>query len=71
MKRTKHARQMAARFKELVEVAGHSLPEEHYDELALLIEAGIDTVVVQHLEKVADELDRMSHNVRNRAEFFD
>jgi len=67
MKRTDHAQKMAARFRELVEVAGHTLP----DELALLIEAGIDTVVVEHLEKVADELDRMSHNVRNRAEFFD
>jgi len=71
MKRTDHARQMASRFRELVEAAGDTLPDEHYDELALLIEAGIDAVVVAHLEKIADELDKMSHNIRNRAEFFD
>ena len=71
MKRTEHARQMASRFRELVEVAGHTLPDEHYDELALLIEAGIDTVVVEHLEKIADEISKLSHNVRARAEFFD
>jgi hypothetical protein len=71
MKRTDHARQIASRFRELVEVAGDTLPDEHYDELALLIEAGIDAVVVEHLEKVADELDKMSHNIRHRAEFFD
>ena len=71
MKRTQHAQEMAARFKELVEIAGDQLPEQHYDELALLIEAGIDTAVVECLEKFADQLDKMSHEVRNNAEFFD
>ena len=62
---------MAARFKELVEVAGDTLPEQHYDELALIIEAGIDTAVVECLERIADQLDSMSHKVRTNAEFFD
>lgn len=71
MRRTEHARQMADRFKELVEVAGHSLPAEHYEELTMLIEAGLDTAMVEQLERIADELDKMSHNVRNNAEFFE
>lgn len=70
MKRTKHAQEMATRFKELVEIAGDKLPDQHYDELALLIEAGIDTAVVECLEKVADQLEKMSHEVRTNAEFF-
>ena len=71
MKRTRHARDLAQRFKELVGLDGDSLPEKHYDELALLIEAGIDTAIVEHLEKIADELDKMSKNLRTNAEFFD
>jgi len=31
--------------------SGESLDEEHYDELTLLIEAGIDTALVERLEK--------------------
>ena len=71
MKRTQHAQEIAQRFKELVESAGDTLAEEHYKELALLIEAGIDTVMVETLEKMANQLDTMSHNVRNNAEFFE
>jgi len=71
MKRTQHAEEIAQRFRELVESAGDSLAEDHYKELALLIEAGIDTVMVETLEKMADQLDKMSHAVRSNAEFFD
>lgn len=71
MKRTRHAREISSRFKELVENAGDSLAEEHYRELALLIEAGIDTAVMEALENVADRIDKFAHEVRNNAEFFD
>ena len=71
MHKTKHAQQMADRFRQLVEEAGDSLPEEHYDELVLIIEAGIDTALVERLEKIADKLQALSHTVRNDAEFFD
>jgi hypothetical protein len=71
MKRTQHAQEIANRFRELVESAGDTLAEEHYNELALLIEAGIDTAMVETLEKMADHLDKLSHAVRNNAEFFD
>ena len=71
MKRTQHAQEIANRFRELVESAGDTLAEEHYNELALLIEAGIDTAMVETLEKMADQLDKLSHAVRSNAEFFD
>ena len=71
MKRSRHAQEIANRFRELVEAAGDTLPEAHYGELALLIEAGIDTTLLEALEKMADRLDEMSHAVRHNAEFFD
>ena len=71
MHRTKHAQQITDRFRELVEIAGDSLPANHYDELALLIEAGIDTALVEKLEKMADKLEKMAHGVRHDAEYFD
>ena len=71
MKRTKHAQEMTERFRELVESAGDTLPENHYSELQLLIEAGLDTMLVESLEKMADKMDELSHAVRHDAEFFD
>ncbi len=71
MHKTAHAQDITRRFREMVEAAGHTLPVEHYDELSLLIEAGIDTVLVERLEKIADELQKMSRKVRNEAENFE
>ncbi len=61
---------MAERFRELVEDAGDSLPANHYDELKLIIEAGLDTVLVEVMEKIAGQLNKMSHEIQNNAEFF-
>ncbi|MDH3831058.1 MAG: phosphatase [Gammaproteobacteria bacterium] len=71
MKKNQHARDLALRFKDLVEIDGDSLPDKHYDELALLIEAGIDTAVVENLERIANELSELSGKIRTNAEFFD
>ncbi len=71
MHKNKHAQSIANRFRDLVEDAGHTLQEEHYDELALLIEAGIDTALVEKLEKISTKLLDLSHAVQNDAEFFD
>lgn len=71
MKHTKHAQEMTERFRELVESAGDSLPESHYSELQLLIEAGIDTAMVETFEKMADKLDKIAHSLRHDAEFFE
>lgn len=71
MKRTKHAQEITERFREMVESTGDSLPDEHYKDLALLIEAGIDTALVEQLEKMANRLDKLAHSVRHDAEFFE
>jgi hypothetical protein len=70
MHQSDHAQAMTERFRELVEDAGDSLPASHYDELKLIIEAGLDTVLVEVMEKIAGELNKMSHKIQNNAEFF-
>jgi len=70
MHQSEHAQAMAERFRELVEDAGDSLPANHYDELKLIIEAGLDTVLVEVMEKIAGQLNKMSHEIQNNAEFF-
>jgi hypothetical protein len=70
MHQSDHARAMAERFRELIEDAGDSLPEKHYEELKLIIEAGLDTALVEVMEKIAGQLNKMSHDIQNNAEFF-
>ncbi|MBT8438723.1 MAG: hypothetical protein KJO91_03270 [Gammaproteobacteria bacterium] len=71
MHQTDHAQAMADRFRELVEQAGDSLSDNHYDELKLIIEAGLDTALIESMEKIAGQLNRLASNIQNRAEFFD
>lgn len=71
MRRTKHAEEVADRFKELVENAGDTLAQSHYDELTLLIEAAIDTALVDQLENIGNKLDNLAHEMRHDAEFFE
>jgi len=70
MQRSKHAQEVANRFRELVDKAGDSLPASHYEELGLLIEAAIDTALVEQLESLAGKLEKIAHDVRNDAEYF-
>jgi hypothetical protein len=70
MQRSKHAQQIASRFRDLVENSKHTLADEHYEELELLIEAGIDTALVEKLEGIADQLQQMAKNVRQDADQF-
>ena len=70
MHQSDHAQAMAERFRELVEDAGDSLPASHYEELKLIIEAGLDTALVDVMEKIAGQLNKMSHDILNNAEFF-
>ena len=70
MHQSDHAQAMAERFRELVEDAGDSLPASHYEELKLIIEAGLDTALVEVMEKIAGQLNKMSHEIQNNAEFF-
>ena len=71
MHQTDHAQAMTDRFRELVEQAGDSLDDSHYDELKLIIEAGLDTALIESMEKIAGQLTRLAHNIQTRAEFFD
>ena len=71
MKHTKHAQEITDRFKELVESAGDSLGTSHYDELSLLIESGIDAALVDYMEIMANNLEKMAHDVRHSAEFWE
>lgn len=71
MHRTQHAQEITNRFRELVENAGDSLNVEHYDELSLLIEAGLDAAMVDYMEETATNLEKMAHDIRHSAEFFD
>jgi len=70
MHQSDHATEMAERFRELVEDAGDSLPVGHYEELKLIIEAGIDTALLEVMGKIASQLTKMSHDIQNKAEFF-
>ena len=71
MHQSDHAQAMADRFREMVEESGDSLPDNHYDELKLIIEAGLDTALVESLEKIAGKLTKLSNDITNTAEFFE
>lgn len=62
---------MTDRFRELIEESGDSLPANHYDELKLIIEAGLDTVLLESMEKIAGELNQLAQNIQNKANSFD
>ncbi|MEN8206507.1 MAG: hypothetical protein ABFS24_10905 [Pseudomonadota bacterium] len=71
MQQVKHAEQMVNRFRELVEEAGDSLSSDHYNELKLIIEAGLDTALLENLERVTEKLNSLAHEIQHNAEFFD
>ena len=71
MQQIKHAEQMVNRFRELVEDAGDSLSANHYNELTLIIEAGLDTALLENLARVTEKLTRLAHDIQHNAEFFD
>ena len=71
MQQAKHAEQMVDRFRELVEDAGDSLSTEHYNELKLIIEAGLDTALLENLKRVTEKLTGLAHEIQHNAEFFD
>ncbi len=68
MNQSEHARRMVERFRELVASAGDSLPESHYDELQLIIEAGVDAALIEQLEKVATRLEQFAAEIKRTAE---
>ena len=71
MQQSEHARQMAQRFRELVESAGETISDQHYDELALIIESGLDTALLDVMNRVSDRLTQMANDIQHDANFFD
>lgn len=71
MQQAKHAEDMVDRFRELVEDAGDSLPVNHYNELKLIIEAGLDTALLEMMGKVAGSLRGLAEDIQHKADFFD
>jgi hypothetical protein len=71
MEQAKHAEAMVERFRELVEDAGDSLPVTHYNELKLIIEAGLDTALLEMMGKVAGSLKDLADDIQHNADFFD
>ena len=71
MHQAEHARQMTQRFRELVENSGDVLPEQHYEELALIIESGLDTALLDVMGKISDKLTKMADDIQHDANFFD
>ena len=69
MHQKEHAESITSRFKEVFEQSGESFSQEHYDELVMLIEAGLDSALYQQMEKVADQLTDMAQKIRHNAEF--
>jgi hypothetical protein len=48
-----------------------AIGEENFDQLRVLVESGIATVLLQNMESVADRIDALGHEVRNQAEHFE
>jgi len=71
MHQVKHAEAMVDRFRELVENAGDSLPANHYNELKLIIEAGLDTALLEVMVKTAGRLNSLANDIQHNADFFD
>ncbi|MGB0204198.1 MAG: phosphatase [Neptuniibacter sp.] len=75
MKQTQHAQHaqhVVDSFKTMLpEAMANDIGDEHFSELALLIESAISAAVLQEMEKTADKIDQLAHDVRNFAEYFD
>jgi hypothetical protein len=71
MQQAKHAEQMVNRFRELVEDAGDSLSVNHYNELKLIIEAGLDTAILENMARVSERLTLLAQDIQHDADFFE
>ena len=69
-RQTEHAQKVVDRFRELLRESGDDINDAHGAELALLIEAAIETSLIDHAKKLAERLDALAHSVRHDAEFF-
>ena len=67
-----HAHEIVERFREMLsESENQHIDQAHFEELALLIESGISSAVLDELENAANKMDNLAHELRNYAEHFD
>jgi hypothetical protein len=72
MKQTEHAKNVVGSFKaRLNDTVCNDIGEAHFDELALMVESAISAAVLTEMEKTADKIDALAHNIRHFAEHFD
>ena len=71
MHQSDHAQAMADRFRELVEQSGETLSDGHYDELKLIIEAGLDAALLEAMGSIAGRLKDLAEDIQHNADFFD
>ncbi len=65
-----HARSVVDRFRQMLLESGDTLNDEHADELALLIESALDAALLDQLETMAVELEKIAHDMRHDEQFF-
>jgi len=64
-----HADKVVAGFKSILgEDLSRQLGDEHFGELAMLVESAISSTVLEELEKAADNLESMASKLRRHAE---
>ena len=64
-----HADKVVAGFKNILgEERSGQLGDEHFGELAMLVESAISSSVLEELEKAADNLESMASGLRKHAE---
>ena len=69
---TQHAREVVDALKQKLSKSGvEHVGQKHFDELQLLIESAIDSAVFLELERVADQVSSLAHQIRHNAETFD
>lgn len=72
MKQTAHAQHVVSSFKaKLPESLTNDIGSAHFEELSLLIESAIAAAVLEEMEKTADKMDKLAHDIRHFAEHYD
>jgi len=69
---TQHALDVVNTFKSKLSKSGvDHVGQKHFDELQLLIESAIDSAVFLEIERIANRVDNLAHDIRKSAESFD
>lgn len=71
-KQTQHSHNVVESFKsKLTPELQAQVGAENFSALELIVESAISTAVLEELEKAADKVDALAHDIRNFAERYD